>query len=112
MEKVVSRCGECNSELACVHNAIAADERSAHFALIRHLFGELVQERADLSNGYAYRFHQEAYEQLARFVANERKCCLFLTFELEVGASLGPVWLRLTGPEGTQDVLRAELEAS
>lgn len=105
-------CGDGgNTELACVPGAIAADERPGHFALVRHLFGEQVQERTDLPNGYAYCFRPEIYDQVARFVANERKCCPFLTFELEVGASAGPIWLRLTGPKGTQDVIRAELEA-
>jgi hypothetical protein len=99
-------------ELACVPGAIAPDERPAHFALIRELFGDLVRERADLPNGYAYRFLPDAFDRVARFVANERKCCPFVDFELAVSANSGPLWLRLTGPSGTQAVLEAELEAS
>ena len=48
-------------------------------------------------------------ESLSRFIANERKCCPFMTFELEIAAASGPIWLRMTGPEGTRDVLEAEL---
>jgi hypothetical protein len=95
--------------LACLPAAIAPAERPAHFALIRQLFGALVQERAQLPNGYAYRFQSDALELVARFVANERKCCPFLCFELLIGAESGPLWLRMTGPEGTHAVLDAEL---
>jgi hypothetical protein len=105
-------CGsDSSAELACFSNAIAPDERPAHIALVEQLFGELVRERADLPNGYAYRFLPDAFELVARFIANERKCCPFLTFELEVSSDSGPIWLRLTGPAGTQGVLEAELEA-
>jgi hypothetical protein len=95
--------------LACVPAAIAPEERAAHFALVRQLFASLVQERAELPNGYAYRFASDAWQLVARFIANERKCCPFLTFELMVSADAGPVWLRMTGPEGTREVLEAEL---
>lgn len=95
--------------LACVPTAIAPEARPAHFALLRELFGLLVQERTELPTGYAYRFPSDALELVARFVANERKCCPFLSFELAVAAGAGPLWLRMTGPEGTRAVLDAEL---
>ena len=44
----------------------------------------------------------------ARFVANERRCCPFLTFTLELAPDGGPLWLRLTGPAGTRAFLEAE----
>lgn len=45
---------------------------------------------------------------VARFVANERKCCPFVSFSIEVSGD-GPVWLRMTGPAGTRECLEAEL---
>jgi len=98
-------------EFACVPGAIAPEEREAHFALARLLFGELVEERAALPNGYAYRFPPDALGRVARFVANERKCCPFLSFELVIAES-GPLWLRMTGPAGTREILDAELEGA
>jgi hypothetical protein len=95
--------------LACVPGAIPAADRPAHFALIRHLFGEVAEGREALADGYAFRFPPAALESLARFVANERKCCPFLTFVLEVSPAEGPLRLRLTGPEGTPAFLEAEL---
>jgi hypothetical protein len=44
-----------------------------------------------------------------RFVSNERLCCPFLEFGITIAPANGPVWLRLTGPEGTRAFLEAEL---
>jgi hypothetical protein len=95
--------------IACVPNAIPATERSDHFALAAKLFHELARERKDLPDGYAIRFESDAFEPVAHFVANECKCCPFMTFELSVAPESGPVWLRMTGPAGTRAVLQAEL---
>jgi hypothetical protein len=95
--------------LACVPAAISAAERSTHFGLARKLFAELARERKDLPQGYAFRFEAGELEAISRFIANERKCCPFMTFELEIAPAAGPIWLRMTGPEGTRAVLDAEL---
>jgi hypothetical protein len=96
-------------EIACLPSAIPAAERQAHFALVRKLFGGRAQERRDPPDGYVFRFAHDAFEAVARFVANERKCCPFMSFELTVAPQTGPLWLRMTGPEGTREVLQAEL---
>jgi hypothetical protein len=95
--------------LACVPFAIPEAERTEHFELARRLLTERAMERADLPQGYAFRFENEAFESVARFVANERKRCPFMTFELTLAPESGPIWLRMTGPEGTRSVLEAEL---
>ena len=95
--------------LACVPGAIPAGERPAHCALAARLFSEAARERRDVPNGYAFRFEAEAFDEVARFVANERRCCPFLTFALEVSPDAGPLWLRLSGPAGTREFLDAEL---
>jgi len=97
------------TELACVFSAIPAAERQEHFALGRELLGARAIERVALTNGYAVRFEHGAFDAVARFVANERKCCPFLTFELTLNPASGPLWLRMTGPDGTRAVLEAEL---
>jgi hypothetical protein len=95
--------------LACVPGAIPAEERAAHFALTKALFGAAVQERRELSNGYSFRFDADQLERVAHFAANERRCCPFLSFTLELMPGGGPLWLRLTGPQGTRRFLDAEL---
>ena len=94
---------------ACDLNAIAPSQRDTHQALAARLFGEAVQERAELANGYTFRFTSEEYEDVAAFVANERLCCPFFTFVLEVTADRGPLWLRITGNENAKAVLQQVL---
>ena len=95
--------------LACVPSAIPAADRQAHFSLARELFQQRALERVALPSGYAVRFPNDALEAVARFVVNERKCCPFMSFELTFGPESEPLWLRMSGPEGTKDVLDAEL---
>ena len=44
--------------------------------------------------------------ELTRFVATERQCCRFFAFELLFAPDLGPISLRLRGPEGMKEFLR------
>jgi hypothetical protein len=94
--------------LACVPGAIAAAERPSHFALLERLFRRALRERIAHGNGYAYRFDSDAFGDLAQLIENERRCCPFLTFALELAPEHGAIWLRLTGPEGTRSFLDAE----
>src|SRR5437867_9889441 len=94
--------------VACDLTAIPADKREAHEALARQLFFEAVPERQELSDGYAFRFGADQYPPLAAFIANERLCCPFLCFTLEVTPAQGPLWLRLTGGEGVKEFIQAE----
>jgi hypothetical protein len=58
-----------------------------------------VEEVAELSDGYAFRFANDetVLASLLEFIAAERRCCPFLTFELAFSAHNGPIWLRLRG---------------
>jgi hypothetical protein len=89
--------------LACDASAIALSDRPAHFKLLERLFGEFAVEREAVAGGYRFRFDSAVFELVADFVKDERKCCPFLTFVVEVLPAGGPIWLHLTGPEGTHD---------
>src|SRR5262245_49465020 len=99
-------------DIACVPGAIPVTKRVGHFMLARRLFMHDACERSALPDGYAFRFEPAALADVARFIDNERKCCPFLTFQLEIGPGEAPLWLRMTGPEGTRPVLDAELSPS
>src|SRR5438874_12910561 len=96
-------------DLVCVPGAIAPGERVAHFVLGYRLFAKLAKERIDLPSGIALRLDADNVSEVARFVANERKCCPFLHIEVDIAPGGGPMWLRLTGPEGTRELIEAEL---
>jgi len=68
-------------------------------------------EVRDLPDGYAFRFAPGSRElaALAELIDLERRCCPFLRFRLTVEPAGGPLWLELTGPEGTREMLAHEL---
>jgi hypothetical protein len=92
-----------------VPEAIPAAEREAHFALAKRVWSELPEARQELPDGYALRFGPEQFALLAAFVVNERLCCPFLRFTLEVTPQQGPLWLRITGDERVTAFLKGEL---
>jgi hypothetical protein len=94
--------------IACELTAIPADEREAHEMLAKQLFFEAVPERQELSDGYAFRFRADQYPLLVAFITNERLCCPFFRFTLEVTPAQGPLWLRLAGGEGVKEFIQAE----
>jgi hypothetical protein len=95
-------------QLACDLAAIPLEEREAHELLARRLFFDAVPERQELPDGYAFRFRADQYALLTAFIANERLCCPFFRFTLEVAPAQGPLWLRLTGDEGVKEFIHAE----
>ena len=62
-------------------------------------------------NGYCLQFpgHETMLENLVQVIRKERECCPFLTFELKVEKKESPIWLTISGPEGTQAFLKSEL---
>jgi hypothetical protein len=68
-----------------------------------------VVEVMELETGYAYCFpsQPELLDELAKLVGLERQCCPFLTFRITIAADSGPIWLEMTGPEGTKEFLQA-----
>lgn len=95
--------------LVCVPDAIPAEQRGAHFALVRELFGRLAVEQRDLPDGFAITFAPNVYDELVRFVRYERACCPAIRFEIDVGANAADIELRLRGPAGAREFLKAEL---
>ena len=72
------------------------------------------EETRALETGYAFRFGATdmILEEIVSFIQKERRCCRFLRFDLQVMPDEGPVWLELTGPEGTKEFLEAMLPIS
>jgi hypothetical protein len=65
-----------------------------------------------LTDGIRMRFAaaSETLATLTRAVEAERQCCRFLRFSITVEPDDGPIFLELTGPEGTGEFLAALLD--
>ncbi|MEA2526806.1 MAG: hypothetical protein QOF73_4033 [Thermomicrobiales bacterium] len=81
--------------------------------LARELFPG-VEAVEELANGYAYRFpgDESRATNVLDFVAAERRCCPFFTFELIFLPHGGPIWLRLRGSEAIKAFVRDQLHAA
>jgi hypothetical protein len=97
------------STLACVLGAIPSEDRSAHFARVGRLFREVALTRQKEPNGYAFSFPSTELDEVSRFVSLERRCCPFLSFSIDVEAEDGPIYLRVSGPPGSRELIEAEL---
>ena len=96
--------------IACDLTAIDAATRAAHLESARQLMSAAAAEVRELPDGYLFRYAAEQYAQVAEFIGNERLCCPFFTFALEVTPAQGPIWLGLTGGDGVKDFLRVMRE--
>jgi hypothetical protein len=93
--------------IACDPTAIDAEHRAAHLEAAEYLLRHGAREVQELPDGYAFRYAAEQYAQVTEFIANERLCCPFFTFMLEVTPAQGPLWLRITGSEEVKAFLQS-----
>ena len=95
---------------ACDMLAISPEERPRHEANIAQL-QRAIAEVKELPDGYAFRFaaSQTTILLLGEFIARERLCCPFFTFELVAERDDGAVWLSLRGRVGVKEFILAEL---
>ena len=95
--------------LACNMNVFKPAERELHIQITNKLFQSL-KNIHEAENGYEFSFPEssEILMSMAKFISNERLCCPFLEFTLKVLPENEVISLLLTGPEGTQEFLRAE----
>jgi hypothetical protein len=65
-----------------------------------------------IPGGFRWRFDPQAdlIKEAAAVIDAEHRCCRFLRFLLLVEPGDGPVWLEVTGPEGTEDFLSTLLD--
>ena len=98
------------SPFVCNINALAAAQREQHIAAAIQVF-RAVQTIQELPNGYAFRLPNETtlLMQAVEFMANDRLCCPFLGFAVELEPEGGPLWLRLTGRDGVKPFIKAEI---
>ncbi len=90
--------------IACTLTDAAFQQRRAG---VLQRIQEQVQSLKPLDTGYALQFaaDEAVLEDVFRLIQLERQCCAFLQFELTLEPDHGPVWLSLTGPEGTKAFL-------
>ncbi len=90
--------------IAC--NLTSAELRERRRTVLQK-FRDAVIEVIELENGYAYSLPAgpDWIQELTTMIELERQCCPFLQFRLSLPTNNAPVWLELSGPEGTKEFL-------
>jgi hypothetical protein len=99
--------------IACDSTAFGSSEAfAAHLAEGRRLILSAT-ERRELDDGWALRLpgSDDNLVAYAHWILGERRCCPFLTFAMECRPE-AELWIRVTGPEGTKEIIRHELEGA
>lgn len=98
------------SPFACDMTAIAPEQRGEHIATIKKLFGA-VQSTCELPDGYAFELPNESdiLVTVSKFIVNERLCCPFFDFAVEIQREGGPMLLSLKGRTGVKPFIMAEV---
>src|SRR5215510_9497733 len=84
--------------LACNMKAISSSERPRYDLLLKKLKASVKQQR-ELADGYAWELDGKGISlpETAEWVTMERRCCPFLTLQLEaIGNDLN-YWIKLSG---------------
>jgi hypothetical protein len=101
------------SPFACDRLALSPAARTRHFEELGPQLKRLKTGVRELTDGYAFRFPADVstVRLLAEWAAGERLCCPFFEITIRMEAEDGPLWLTLTGREGTKDFIRADAPA-
>ncbi len=99
--------------IACDPSAIPADQRERWAETGKQVYAA-VQEVRELPDGYQFRMPADSAMliKVAEYIMNERLCCAFLHFTMDVEPNRGPFWLRLTGAAGVKEYLRSAFETN
>ena len=73
---------------------------------------KLVSKKEETENGFRYHFEgsDKMIDLLTEFIKTERMCCSFFQFKLTIASDGSFCSLELSGPEGTKDFIRQEIE--
>ncbi len=99
--------------IACNPNAVPVEMRDRWVEAGMQVY-VAAQEVQELPDGYRLRLPADSsiLLTLADYISNERLCCGFLHFAVEVEPKQGPIWLRLTGGEGVKASMRSVFETT
>lgn len=94
--------------IACNPNAIPADMREQWVEAGKQVYAA-VQEVQHMLDGYGFRLptNSAMLLKVAEYIANERLCCPFIHFTVEIEPNEGPLWLRLRGDAGVKEYMGA-----
>ena len=97
------------SPFACDTRAFTPEVRKRHDDL-GPILRSLKKSVRELADGYEFEFpaDQNTYQLVTEWAIQERLCCPFFDISVRLDREDGPLWLRLTGREGTKDFIKVD----
>lgn len=98
------------SPFACDIMALDTAARKRHFDELGPWLRDLRQAVHELPNGYEFQLPGDpgTVGMVWEWAAGERRCCPFFDIEIRMGREGGPLWLKLTGREGTKEFIKVD----
>jgi hypothetical protein len=98
------------SPFACNPKALSPAERKRHFDELGPALRAKKTGARELPNGYAFQLPGDAktIQLAAEWAVGERACCPFFDIDLTLEREGGPLWLTLSGREGTKQFIAAD----
>ena len=97
---------DCGIEIVPV---TAQQERRETIA--KHLHDAALQVQ-ELPDGYSFLYPANLFLTVAEFIALEKQCCPFFTFQLTVEHDNGPLEFQITGRDGVKEFIQEEVGLS
>jgi hypothetical protein len=99
--------------IACTPDNVPVEKRERWFEVGKEVYA-MVQEVRELRDGYACLLPGDSATLIkaAEYVSLDRMCCQFVRWSLVIEPNGGPLWLHLTGPEGTKEYTRTTFETT
>jgi len=96
---------------ACNMKAMTPAQRKRHTEVLSPALQSARLNVSELADGYAFQFPSDAktFQTVAEWVGNERLCCPFFDFDIRVGDESAPMTVRISGPDGVKQFIKAEL---
>jgi hypothetical protein len=96
---------------ACNMKAMTPAQRKRHSEVLSPALQSAKLSVNELEDGYAFRFPSDAktFQVVTEWVGNERLCCPFFDFDIRIGDESSPMTLRISGPDGVKQFIKAEL---
>lgn len=98
------------SPFACDALALTPEQRKRHFEELGPALRSLLKSVNELADGYEFEFpaDQKTFQLVTEWAIQERLCCPFFDIDVRLDREGGPLWLRLTGREGTKEFVKAD----
>lgn len=98
---------------ACNMNAMTKEQRKRQAQFLTPALHSQRLAAKEVEDGYEFMFPSDAHtlRLVAEWIGNERLCCPFFTFDVRLRNGSEPMTVRIAGPEGVKEFIRAEIPA-